>query len=69
MTNTWTLDDGREIRLLTLKEYQALPDGTALLAIDGVTLVKGQPDEHGRPIDLDTRRGLLAFGVAQGLTE
>ncbi len=71
MSSPWTLRDGRVLDLLTPMEFQALPDGTELLAIDGTHAIvgKGECYEVGdgivryRTIDMDTRRGHLAWGV------
>ena len=58
--STWKLDDGRKITLVTPHEFAQLPDGTALIAIDGERVVKGTDY-----IDNDTRGGYLAFGLEQ----
>jgi len=55
--SNWKLDDGREIHLITSKEFEVLPDDVELLCIDGKTYVKGKDE-----IDQDTRGGHLAFG-------
>lgn len=44
--------------LLTEDEFNQLPDGTELIAIDNDKVIKGKDY-----IDLDTRGGHLAFGV------
>ena len=51
----WRLGD---LYLLSIAEYNKLPDGTELTSINGTTLVKGK--DH---IDMDTRGGVTAFGV------
>lgn len=53
----WTTPSGIVIRLITLAEFDGLPPGTVLRAIDDARLVKGV--DH---IDLDTRGGYLAVG-------
>jgi hypothetical protein len=59
MPNDWTLRDGRVIRLLTLPELRALPDGTQVIAINGELLTKGTD-----VLDEDTRGPWTAFGLA-----
>jgi len=51
-------DDDRELVLLTLNEFDSLPDGTELTCIDGEVVVKGRDY-----IDDDTRLGHMAYGV------
>jgi hypothetical protein len=46
------------MNLLTPEEFALLPDGTELLDIFGKRRVKGTDF-----IDLDTRAGLMAFGL------
>ncbi len=53
-------DDDHALCLLTPAEYRALEKGTALTAIDGDTMVKGDEDQ---PEDDDLRGGYLAWGV------
>lgn len=43
--------------LLTVNEFDQIPNGTELTCIDGTTAVKGQDD-----IDMDTRFGYIAYG-------
>lgn len=50
--------EGHVIWLITQEQFDKLPDGTALVAIDGEEVVKGSDK-----IDMDTRFGHLAFGV------
>ena len=50
--------NGKGLLLIPLALYDKIPDGTEVIAIDGDKLVKGK--DH---IDLDTRAGLLAFGI------
>ena len=57
---TWKLDDGRTIHLVTPREFSQLPDGSVLIAIDGERVVKGVDF-----IDDDTRGDFLAFGILQ----
>ena len=57
----WTLDDGRVLTLLTPEELERLPDGTALVDVMGLEVVKGRDK-----IDGDTRYGYLAYGVLDG---
>lgn len=54
---TWRLENGEEIRLLTIPEFEALPKGTEVISIFGDPHVKGTHD-----IDMDTRCGFIAFG-------
>lgn len=44
--------------LLTIKEYNDIPDGTELTCIDGTVAVKGSDE-----IDMDTRMGYIAYGI------
>lgn len=46
--------------LITIRQLEQLPDGTALIAIDGELVYKGVND-----IDLDTRAGFLAYGFTK----
>ena len=60
--NIWTLDDGRKIALLTVKELHALPPETRIISISGderTAVQKGMdaPDD-------DTRCGYTAWGLA-----
>jgi hypothetical protein len=54
----WNLPQGGVMNLLTPEEFALLPDGTELLDIFGKRRVKGTDF-----IDLDTRAGLMAFGL------
>lgn len=47
----------KNLWLLTPDEFNDLPDGTILIAIDGEQVVKGE--SH---IDMDIRAGYLAYG-------
>ena len=44
--------------LLTVAEFNQIPDGTELTCIDGTTAIKGQDE-----IDTDTRFGHIAYGI------
>lgn len=44
--------------LLTVDEFNNIPDGTELTCIDGEVVVKGRDE-----IDLDTRMGYIAYGI------
>jgi hypothetical protein len=44
--------------ILTIDEYDNLPNGTELTCIDGEIAVKGRDD-----IDLDTRFGYISYGI------
>ena len=57
MNNQWTLNDGSKIYLVTLEEYNNLPNGTKLICIDGKKVTKGK-----NFIDNDTRFGFIAYG-------
>lgn len=57
--NLWILEDGTSIRLLKPPELSTLADGTELISISGERVVKGRDF-----IDLDTRFGYLAYGIA-----
>ena len=50
--------DGEGLVLLTLDEFNKLPDGIELECIDGSFVIKGKDY-----IDDDTRFGHLAFGI------
>jgi hypothetical protein len=50
--------DGNGLVLLTLDEFNKLPDGIVLECIDGSFVTKGKDY-----IDDDTRFGYLAFGI------
>lgn len=52
----------KELWLLTVDEYNSLPDGVRLQCIDNEIAVKGR--DH---IDLDTRYGMIAYGLTQQL--
>ena len=52
-------DEDHELCLLTPEEFEALPDGTELTAIDDEVFVKGS----GESFDDDTRMGHLSYGV------
>lgn len=58
MSSPWILDDGTTITLLTPAEFEALPDGTRLVCIEGTTVTKGIDR-----IDEDTRFVHLAYGL------
>lgn len=58
--NQWKLKDGRIIWLLTEEEFRTLPNGTKLISILGEVVTKGIDT-----IDMDTRRGYIAFGVEE----
>ena len=61
MNNTWKLDDGRSIKLLTVKELRALPGDTRIMSIGGEErLVEAEGME---PPDDDTRFGYSAWGI------
>ena len=66
MRAPWQLADGTYVDLIQAREFALLPDGTELVAIDGERVTKGKPDEHGNPLDMDTRLGFLAFGWPNG---
>ena len=48
----------RDLWLLTPEELQLVPNGTVLTSISNKTVIKGSD-----PVDLDTRAGLLAYGI------
>lgn len=48
--------------LLTVNEFEKIPDGTVLTCIDGTTATKGTDD-----IDTDTRMGHIAYGIVDPL--
>lgn len=52
----------KELWLLTVDEYNSLPDGTHLQCIDDEIVVKGKDY-----IDMDTRFGLIAYGLTRRL--
>jgi hypothetical protein len=52
--------DAQKLKLLTLAEYQALPNGVFLQCIDGSIVVKGRDT-----ISEDTRSGFIAYGLYQ----
>lgn len=52
----------KELWLLTIDEFNALPDGTHLQCIDNEISVKGKDY-----IDMDTRFGVIAYGLTQQL--
>lgn len=56
-------DEEKTLWLLTPKEFEALPDGTELICIDGEVSIKGKDK-----IDLDTRLGHIAWGISHGAT-
>lgn len=50
-------EDNDQLRLLTIKQFEALPNGTVLESIAGKKVIKGVD-----PIDLDTRGNQIGFG-------
>ena len=52
----------KELWLLTVDEYNSLPDGTRLKCIDEEIVVKGSDY-----IDMDTRNDLIAYGLTRQL--
>lgn len=60
--NTWVLNDGRAITLLTPEELQVLPGHTKIISIDGETRLVIEPGAE--PPDNDTRFGYTAWGLA-----
>ena len=56
--NTWKLDNGDKIDLLTIPELNALPDGTVVTCISGDKFTKGKDY-----LDDDTHFGYTAFGL------
>lgn len=69
MRAPWELSDGTYVDLIQPREFALLPDGTELVAIDGERVAKGRPEKDGRPLDMDTRMGFLAFGWPNGRTD
>jgi hypothetical protein len=59
--NTWKLEDGRTIALMTPAELAKATPGEVLTCIDGTTARVGFD-----LIDDDTRAGLLAYGRLVG---
>lgn len=59
-TGRWDEDEDDELRLLTLDEYERVPDGTMLINIGNKVKMKGRDD-----IDLDTRFGCIAWGFRE----
>lgn len=51
-------EKNNDLYLLSLEEYEQVPDGLELESINGTKLVKGHDD-----IDLDTRFNHIAYGV------
>ena len=51
-------EDGKTLMLLTPEEFDKLPNGTKLTAIDGEEVIKGKGS-----IDKDVRFGHMAYGV------
>lgn len=47
-----------DVLLLTLNDFNNLPDGTKVIGIFGETCIKGIDD-----IDNDTRAGYMAYGI------
>lgn len=60
--NKWANEGSNSLWLLTVDEYNKLPDGIKLECIDGDIVTKGIDN-----IDLDTRFGHIAFGVRNPL--
>lgn len=58
----WITDDGKEIYLLTLEQFNQIPDGIELVSILSERKIKGVDY-----IDDDTRMGVLAFGIEMPL--
>lgn len=46
-----------DLYVLSLEEYHKLPDGAALVCIDGSVAIKGTDS-----VNLDTRYGCIAYG-------
>jgi hypothetical protein len=66
MVVPWEDPNHRILHLLTPDEYKALPMGTILGCIDGLTAVKSTNSndrDHPDYIDQDTRFGRLAWGT------
>ena len=53
-----------ELWLLTINEYNELPDNTQLKCIDDEIVIKGKDY-----IDLDTRFGVIAYGLTLQLVK
>lgn len=53
-----------ELWLLTINEYNELPDNTQLKCIDNEIVIKGKDY-----IDLDTRFGVIAYGLTLQLVK
>lgn len=53
-----------ELWLLTINEYNELPDNTQLKCIDNEIVIKGNDY-----IDLDTRFGVIAYGLTLQLVK
>lgn len=49
-----------KLKLLTPAEFNRLPDGIVLTSINGNLHIKGIS-----PIDMDTRGGVLAYGIQE----
>jgi hypothetical protein len=47
-----------KLHLLSIEEFNKLPDGTELTSINGSVVTKGKDR-----IDMDTRAGYIAFGI------
>jgi len=62
MNNTWKLDDGRTIELLTVKQLRALPGDTKIISINGEERFVEEKGEE--PPDDDTRYGFTAWAIA-----
>ncbi len=56
-TGLWDDEEHDPLRLLTIDEYERVPDGAMLVSINGKAKVKGKDD-----IDFDTRFGFIAWG-------
>jgi len=62
--NIWDdeVPETERLMLLTPDEYDSLPPGIVVTAIDGTTQIKGR-ESLGEANDGDTRFGHLAWGV------
>ena len=56
----WDDEEDDVLHLLTLAEYERVPDGATLISIGNKMKVKGRDD-----IDLDTRFGCIAWGFRE----
>lgn len=58
--NPWSHKEKDKLYLLTLTEFDRLPDGVTVHCINGASKVKGLDY-----IDNDTRAGMMAYGLLE----